>query len=195
MSQAFSAASRRGRNTGRSGGNVGFTLTELMAVVVIVGILAALGSVGYSRYIRSAKSSEAVWMVNGIRAAQEAYRAETLTYLNVSESLANYYPTTTPGKVKIQWGGGNDAIANRWRVLAVTTDGAVYYGYSVIAGPPGPVEAVGIDGGFSFITIPDEATEPWYIIQAKGDLDEDGIPSLYLGSSLSSEVYWVNEGG
>jgi len=170
----------------------GFTLTEMMAVVVIVGILATLAMVGYRRYLNSAKSSEAVWMVNGIRAAQEAYRAETLTYLNVSESLDTYYPTATPGAQKIQWGGGTGDVANRWRILNVTTDGAVYYGYAVIAGPPGTIEADGLDSQFD-VALP-TAVEPWYLVQAKGDINGDGIPSLYLGSSFSNQVFWVNEG-
>ncbi|HPB94590.1 MAG TPA: prepilin-type N-terminal cleavage/methylation domain-containing protein [Polyangiaceae bacterium] len=170
----------------------GFTLTELMAVVVIVGILATIGAVRYRRYVNSARSSEAVWMVNGIRAAQEAYRAETLTYLNVSEKLSEYYPTKTPGAQKVQWGGGTDNIAKRWRILNVTTNGAVYYGYAVVAGLPGEVKVEGLDPLFN-VTLP-EAAEPWFIVQAKGDINGDGTPSLYLGSSFSNQVYWVNEG-
>jgi type IV pilus assembly protein PilA len=167
----------------------GFTLSELMAVVVIVGILATIAAVGYRKYINSARSSEAVWMVNGIRAAQEAYRAETLTYLNVSGTLTNYYPTTTPGTFKTQWGGDGNNV-EKWRILNVQADGAVMYGYAVVAGVPGEVEVTGLEFTADF---PD-AVEPWYVVQAKGDVDGDGTPSYYAATSFSNEVYWQNEG-
>ena len=170
----------------------GFTLAELMAVVVIVGILATLASVGYSKYILAAKSSEAVYMVNGIRAAEESYRAETLSYLNVSGSLDAYYPHASPGAFKTQWGGGSGQVADRWRVLSVTSDGPVYYGYAVIAGGPGDVVAPGLYSGFdSDLPV---ATEPWYIVQAMGNLNGDSIPSYYVASSFSNQGSWINEG-
>ena len=171
----------------------GFTLTELMAVVVIVGILATLGAVGYRKYINSAKSSEAVWMSNGIRAAQEAYRAETLMYLDVSTALTNYYPSATQGAFKTQWGGGTDALAQRWRVLGTVTDGAVYFGYAVVAGAPNAVVADGLEAGFN-VTLPTEWNEPWYIVQARGDIDGNTIASFYLAHSFSNEGRWINEG-
>lgn len=176
----------------------GFTLTELMAVVVIMGILATLALLGYRKYLDSAKSSEAAYVVNGIRAAQEAYRAETLAYLDVSSSLQNYYPTDDPTNKKVQWGAGTDAIAQRWRILNVTTDGPVYYGYSVIAGPPGTIDPVGIEnvwtgGGQVTVNFP-TAIEPWYVVAAKGDINGNGTYSYYLASSLDNQVYWQNEG-
>src|SRR6188768_4466360 len=80
-----------------------FTLLELMTVVTIVGILATLGLVAYRRFITSSKSSEAIYMVGAIRASEESYRAETLTYLDVSVGFSNYYPTATVGTKKTGW--------------------------------------------------------------------------------------------
>ena len=78
----------------------GFTLIELLTVVAIVGILSTLGLVAYRKFITSSKTSEAIYMVGAIRAAEESYRAETLRYLDVSAGFSKLYPNTTPGAFK-----------------------------------------------------------------------------------------------
>ena len=163
-----------------------------MAVVVIVGILASLAVVGYRKYINSARSSEAVQMVGSIRAAQEAYRSETLTYLSVSTNLKTYYPTNSPTNKKVPWGGtGNNA--DRWRMLNVTTDGAVYYGYAVVAGGPGTTPPAGdleIKQKPTFTAVP----EPWYVVQAKGNVNGDTVYSYAVATSFTNDIYRENEG-
>src|SRR5689334_5865953 len=86
----------------------GFTLIEMMVVVVLVGVLATLAVYGVRKYILAAKSSEAVSMMSSIKAAEEAFKDETFVYLDVSGSFqdSKLYPTTSPtGKRKVQWGG------------------------------------------------------------------------------------------
>lgn len=167
-----------------------FTLAELMAVVAIIGVLATIAAVSYRKYINSARASEAVWMVNGIRAAQEAYRAETLSYLKVSDDLEDYYPMATPGAKKVPWGGGTGTTADKWRILNVATDGAVMYGYATVAGPPGEVNP----GGLVVTTAFPDSAEPWYVVQAMGDIDGNSVFSHYVATSFSNEVFWRNEG-
>jgi type IV pilus assembly protein PilA len=36
-------------------------------------------------------------------------------------------------------------------------------------------------------------SEPWYVIKARGDRDEDGTPALFLASSLRGEIYHEND--
>src|SRR5437588_12322613 len=95
----------------------GFTLIELLTVVAIVGILATLGLVAYRKFITSSKTSEAIYMVGSIRAAEESYRAETLRYLDVSAGFTKLYPTETPGAFKSAWDNPSHADITAWRQL------------------------------------------------------------------------------
>jgi len=174
----------------------GFTLIELMAVVIIVGILAVVGLVSYRRFITSARTSEAVYMVGSIRAAQESYRSETLNYLDVSTNgITSYYPSASPGAFKTAWGAGSDEQANRWRQLGVRPDGPVVYGYACRAGGASETIATKVSG-LPLANAPTWPTpnEPWYVILAAGDVDGNGDFSYVVGSSFTGEIYIENEG-
>ena len=58
----------------------GFTLVELMVVVIIVGILAAVAVPLYRANLNRAASSEGVALLGSIRTAQRVYYAEHDTY-------------------------------------------------------------------------------------------------------------------
>jgi len=59
----------------------GFTLVELMVVIIIVGILAAAAVPIYSAFVKKARVSEAKASIGTIRAAEEVYWAENAVYL------------------------------------------------------------------------------------------------------------------
>jgi prepilin-type N-terminal cleavage/methylation domain-containing protein len=172
----------------------GFTLVELMTVVVMVGILAAIGISLFRKWVYHSRSVEAVGMIESIRVAQERWRAENGMYLDVSSSLSTPYPMASPGRTLYDWNQvGGDQYA-RWRLLNPTVSGPVMFGYSTKAGPP-----------FSAMAIPDcndkptwpavnQTLEPWYVIQAVGDTNADGIKSYYVAASLNGEIYRENEG-
>jgi prepilin-type N-terminal cleavage/methylation domain-containing protein len=168
-----------------------FTLLELLTVVTIVGVLATLGLVSYRRFITSSKSSEAIYMVGSIRAAQESYRAETLSYLDVSAGFNEYFPTSSVGAKKTGWDAAAHKDYTRWRQLGARPDGAVYYGYLVGAGVAGAAPpALHLANKPTWAT----TTEPWYVIEAKGDVDGNGIFSWVAGSSFTGEIYLENQG-
>ena len=58
----------------------GFTLVELMIVVVIVGILAGVSIPMYGRSAKRARISEAVGALGSIRSAMRIYYSEHRTY-------------------------------------------------------------------------------------------------------------------
>jgi type IV pilus assembly protein PilA len=177
----------------------GFTLIEMMTVVVIVGVLAVLAVYGVRKYILSAKSGEAVAMMASIKTAEEAFKDETFVYFDVSTNFAtnNFYPTTTPGKVKVQWGGGNATLAGNWKTLGVQPTGPVQFAYAVVATAPGAtVPAVPtITKDNAAFNLPQTATQWMYVVAAKSDLGgRAGVDTVVLSHSLSTEIFIENEG-
>ena len=168
-----------------------FTLVELLTVVAIVGVLATLGLVAYRKFITSSKASEAIYMVGAIRAAEESYRAETLRYLDVSAGFTKLYPNTTPGAFKSAWDNPSHSDYAAWRQLGARSDGPVYYGYKVTAGLAGATPpALGITSSPTWPA----TTEPWYVIESRGDVDGNGVFSVVTGSSFTGEIYTEREG-
>jgi prepilin-type N-terminal cleavage/methylation domain-containing protein len=168
-----------------------FTLIELMTVVAIVAVLAVLGVVSYRKFISSARTGEAIYMVGSIRSAEESYKAETLTYLNVSAGFADFYPNKTPGKTKMDWQNTGHGDYATWRQLGARPDGPVMYGYKVAAGVAG-VNPPALDTASkpTWVT----PTEAWYVIEAQGDVDGNGVNSYVAGTSFTGELYIENEG-
>jgi type IV pilus assembly protein PilE len=62
------------------GNNKGFTLVELLMVIVIVGILAAIAVPIYTNYLVRARRADAKTVLEQVRAAQEMWRAERGSY-------------------------------------------------------------------------------------------------------------------
>ena len=59
---------------------MGFSLIELMVVVVIIGILATVGVPQYQRFQMKAKRAEAKGLLSGMYTAQKAFFAEWNQY-------------------------------------------------------------------------------------------------------------------
>lgn len=168
---------------------------ELLIVVAMIGVLSALAMVGYRKYLNAAGTAEASVVMQGIRGGQEAYKAEMLVYLSCSTSLdGNFYPqgSALPDDTKWAWENPSHTQYTCWRQLNVTTDGAVRFGYAVMAGRAGDAMPAPHSAFASPPTWP-TTTQPWYVVEAYGNRDGDNIPALFLSTSMRNEIYSENE--
>jgi len=73
---------------------LGFTLLELMIVVVIIAVLAGLALTGYGKQVRKSKRAEAKQQLSDLALRQEKYRANNTTYATCDQLMA---PSTCAG--------------------------------------------------------------------------------------------------
>ncbi len=145
----------------------GFTLIELMVVVVILGVLAAIAIPFYNNYIFRSRSAEATVNINGIRTLEESWFAENNAYCDTvgdcnpsvtgNQTCCVAAPGGAPGKQTRNWTG---AQVTNWGTLGFAPTGAsTYYTYSVNTACPATIIGV---------------CNARLTIGAEGDLDGDG---------------------
>lgn len=103
----------------------GFTLIELMVVVIVIAILAAIAIPSYLNQTRKARRNSAEDAMHQIALHEERYRAECSGYCDAS--------TTPSGCTTCSWSalGGDPGV------------GSSYYGYTVSVAPATSVEPAG----------------------------------------------------
>lgn len=115
----------------------GFTLVELLVVVVIIGVLAAVAIPKFQSTKGKANAASLKSDLRNLATAQEAYFYENLTY---TTNIANLNLTLTRG-VTITWGTVGTAgwAAKVTHPLAYPIECAIYMG-AVPPMPPATVE-------------------------------------------------------
>jgi prepilin-type N-terminal cleavage/methylation domain-containing protein len=187
----------RGASARRLRAARGFTLTELMVVVVIMGVLATVGFASLSKQVNSAWQAEGLSMVQSIRAAEERWRAEHMMYLNVSHADEWYPvdPREAPAELRsffMEPGSGVHVDQELWLQLRPTVSGGVRFGYLVNAGYATKTMTAASDPGPE-VTWPASPPDNWYVIQAIGDTNGNGSCVYYRASSLDGSVLVVDQ--
>jgi prepilin-type N-terminal cleavage/methylation domain-containing protein len=170
----------------------GFTLVEVMIVVVIIAVLSSLAVYGVMGYIRSAKMSEAPEMIHAIKAAQESYKDETFSYISVSPSLDSLYPTKKAdlSNDKKGWGADDGDILKNFKTLGVSPDAPLRFGYACVAGSGGSLPNDTDVDLQATLKYPASPSGPWYVVKAAGNLDTSNEDlSIFVSSSFTDEIY------
>jgi type IV pilus assembly protein PilA len=170
----------------------GFTLVELLVVVSITGVLATIGTMLVRKHFKFAKTTEATALIQSIRGAEEAQRAESGMYQNCSVTAGTPWYPAAPDGTQHAWKQLSHPDWDRWKQLEVSRPEGTQFGFLVRAGTP--AEALPIPLTTDKPTWPTALADPWYVIQAAGDRDRDGTLSRLLTASFNGELYVENDG-
>jgi prepilin-type N-terminal cleavage/methylation domain-containing protein len=105
----------------------GFTIVELLIVIVVIAILAALVLTAYTGVQQRARDSSRASDVRSIATAAEAYRAENTAYPTLAQVQAATTVKLDAGvSAKMQTTPAPDATTNvdKYQYIKCTTDGA-----------------------------------------------------------------------
>ena len=113
----------------------GFTLIEILVVIVVIAILATLVAPNVFRHVGSAKDATAKSQIEMLGAALDAYRLDN-----------GSYPTTEQGLAALQVAPGGDPAPTNWRGPYLRKDvPADPWGRPYIFKSPGEVNTTGYD--------------------------------------------------
>ena len=168
----------------------GFTLIELMVVVVIVGILATVAVGSYKRFTRRARVQEAIAMLGDIRIKQETYYQTYHRYVSTSASTNDFWPNVADWREQDTiWGidctqAGDVAAHPGWCALGAgyRTIEVINFEFQVIARDP----TTPVIPPVKYITNPNV---DWWYARARADFDVDGVFSdIYLSSEMKEPI-------
>ena len=103
----------------------GFTLIELMVVLVVAGILAAVAYPAYTSHLQRSRRADAVKLLTAVSQAQERYRGNRSAYASSlsdlgfpDTALTNYYSFAIAGI------GDPASLVGGYEVTATTKSGS-----------------------------------------------------------------------
>ena len=138
----------------------GFTLIEIMIVVVIIGLLSSIAIPSFERLQLRSKQAERRVMVTAIRRGIDELWLRNARFpvdLGGGDSmlLLPDQPDPLPSPLKVAWRRARIDPTDGWNDLAMSVDGGVYFRY----------------GGYAIKV----GNRREYYVFAAGDLDGDGV--------------------
>ena len=111
----------------------GFTLVELMIVVVILGILAAVAIPAFTRYVKRSKTSEATGNISKIYQGEVSYFNQSSEQSVASFASATALPAATPSASKYPAQPTAFTADSGWSAIGFSVDSPLYYQYAATA--------------------------------------------------------------
>jgi len=182
-------------------------------VIAIVGVLAALAIPSFTAYVKEARMSEASANIQAILEAEQAYYIRFQRYTGFLDYCPTTVPPTSGGETRTQnWPARNDPNGpppcdEGWYQLGWHPDGSIYFQYRVFShyDPTANPENLNVNPNSS---LPDSTTwgidwvqegftggrvQPWCVVEARADTDNDDHPVFFRGNSYNQKVYrWPN---
>lgn len=188
----------------------GFTLVELMIVVVIIAVLAVVAGTSYKKYTNQGRTAEVMAMLGELRGKEEAYKAEFNVYCNTAGANGctdtaatdtNYFPALIAGsepKAKDITVAPSGPMPNSWKQLGVQPQRRqLYCGYVAVAGAPNTAltAPTGADGLNIFASFTGSAPPvPWYYLHATCDNDGNSAVNVVFTTAFNTtSVVTANE--
>jgi prepilin-type N-terminal cleavage/methylation domain-containing protein len=157
----------------------GFSLIELMVVVVVLGILAAIAGIGYRRYIAKARATEAVAMLAEMAAKEQVYFLEFAQFLplvsgatvtaaatgSATENASQFFPRDPSASTfeSVRTAASVTALPLSWQLAAIRPkDTVLYCSYFASAGLVGSNPVAGSLGAGLLGSTP--ITQPWFYV-------------------------------
>jgi prepilin-type N-terminal cleavage/methylation domain-containing protein len=166
----------------------GFTLLEVMVVVVLIGILAAIALPSFAGQTRKAKGDAEVGALFAeLKIREEQYAFENGKYLSTSAGEGTTFPATPSAASQTL-----SALPATWQTLKVRTpESTARCGYVVIAGLK--TDSAGTIASTTFSYTP--PAKNWFYILAHCDLDgNNGVDSYYFISNDNATIKKTNYG-
>jgi prepilin-type N-terminal cleavage/methylation domain-containing protein len=178
----MTGARKRRHESARRKSDSGFTLIEMLVVVVIIGVLAAVAVYAYTRHVQSSRYVDAKEMLKLIQAREELYFQRHGVFLSATE-----HPTMADNFNAKAWAPPNNHAFRTLKVRPQQT--ATRFSYRVAAfaagaTPDATSTALGID-----------SSAPWYYACARADVKGDGSPYMEMCvTSQPTPLRVTNEG-